>query len=249
MQKPNFHLEIFEELPSTSAILLSRAGERSFHGSVIAARRQTKGVGRRGRSWVTGDGNLALSLGLHVESMELLPWFPLWMGIAAFDAVAKYMPLEPLKDFTLKWPNDLYWRKRKLAGILSQARQQGGHVSVAIGIGLNLQSTPELPDQTQAAVSLKEIAGTAPTVDEFAARLIEMLDKHFVLLESIPTLKAEWELRAKFLGQEISYGTLEAPETMITAQALELGTNATLLVRTSAGTNKELFSDDVSLRF
>jgi BirA family biotin operon repressor/biotin-[acetyl-CoA-carboxylase] ligase len=107
--------------------------------TVIIARRQTGGLGRGGRSWVSPPGGLYLSWvrsGLSGESIGLLPMLS---AAAAIDALGSI----GLQGIGIKWPNDLLVDKRKLAGMLVHARH-GEHGSVAVGLGVNLESVPEL---------------------------------------------------------------------------------------------------------
>ena len=105
----------------------------------VAARRQTAGKGRAGRSWSTiGEGAVAVSL--------VAPWpegpgrirVPVTAGIRLARALSAAWGVE----LRLKWPNDLLCRGKKLAGILVEGRAlPEGAGYVVVGVGLNVSTT------------------------------------------------------------------------------------------------------------
>lgn len=122
----------------------------------IAARRQTAGRGRAGRSWAAaGGGAVAVSL--------IAPWpegpgrihVPVATGIALSRSLSRAFGLE----VRVKWPNDLLVRGRKLAGILVEGRALADGLGyVIVGLGLNVGATRaeldalELPHATSLAL-------------------------------------------------------------------------------------------------
>ena len=159
-------VNIVEVTGSTNDDLLKAGKEGAPHGYALAARRQTAGRGRRGHTWDSGAGNLLLSVILRprVESDELC-------GLAAVCGLAAIESLEErglAAEIHLKWPNDLYARGKKLGGILVEAAKDngGGYFAVA-GIGINVAyAPPAVPDAGLPAVSLKDLNGASPDLDE-----------------------------------------------------------------------------------
>lgn len=156
-------------IDSTNSVarrLLQRAPrvEAAPNGTVcIVAWEQTAGRGRRGRSWESSSGlGLYMTILLREVPAGHLPELPL-VTVCALASV-----VDPLVDggVRVKWPNDLLWDGRKLAGILVESTSRGGGPSAAIvGIGLNCHHTAgELPLPT--ATSLR-LAG-AESVDKAA---------------------------------------------------------------------------------
>lgn len=103
--------------------------------TALIAETQAEGYGRLGRSWVSPAGKgLYLTVVRRAAEGEPLSVVPI--------AVARWTA-EVLRETTgvaveLKWPNDLYARRRKLAGVLSESRTQGEETYVAVGIGVNV---------------------------------------------------------------------------------------------------------------
>ena len=102
----------FAEVDSTNRISLSAelAGEPS--GTVIVAGRQTGGVGRRGRTWVSPKGGLYLSIILDGLG-DLIDYqkAAIVCGFSALEVMTEYAPD---MDFRLKWPNDIYAADKKI---------------------------------------------------------------------------------------------------------------------------------------
>lgn len=158
-------VQTVSETGSTNADLAARlrAGEAVPEGYWLVADRQTAGRGRQGREWFDGAGNFMGSTLVRpgpgdppVSSLAFVA------GLAVWDAVSQFLSGRP--ELQLKWPNDLLLGRAKLAGILLEA--VGG--VVVVGIGVNLDSAPDLPDRPAMALSA---LGPAPDRDVFARTL------------------------------------------------------------------------------
>src|SRR5271165_6875798 len=124
---------------NAEALNLARQGER---GPLwIVAERQTAGRGRRGRAWISEDGNVFASLLLTISALpECRPQLSLVAALAVHDAVVE-IAASVKPRITIKWPNDLLLDRAKLAGILVEG-EGGGDGAAAIGIGINCTSHP-----------------------------------------------------------------------------------------------------------
>ena len=136
------------------AIALDAGAGRSA-GSVVIAEAQTEGKGRFGRSWVSPPGGLYLSVLVEPPAAsgeppaDPLTLLPLAAGVAVARAVRRVagVPAE------LRWPNDLDWDGRKVAGVLAEVgfRRDSPRLAV-VGFGVNL--TPvSLPETVTADAS------------------------------------------------------------------------------------------------
>ncbi|MGE5540100.1 MAG: biotin--[acetyl-CoA-carboxylase] ligase [Gemmatimonas sp.] len=163
-----FRAVALDETGSTNddAIAAARAG--APEGTLIWARRQTKGRGRRGRAWVSPAGNLHLSLVLRPD----VP--PSRAGelafVAALAAAEACAGLARGADVRCKWPNDVLVNGRKTAGLLIESSITGAALEwVVVGIGINLAAHPD--DAEYPATHLAAHAGRAIPVDEAMAAL------------------------------------------------------------------------------
>jgi BirA family biotin operon repressor/biotin-[acetyl-CoA-carboxylase] ligase len=138
---PGFTVEIRPEIDSTNTELMRRARAGRFDPILLVAERQTAGRGRLGRDWHSGSGannttptcpSLTFSIGLPLAPRD-------WSGLSLAVGLSLVESLHP--DLRLKWPNDVYFEGRKLAGILIEtvgmAETPGARYAV-VGVGINL---------------------------------------------------------------------------------------------------------------
>ena len=181
------------------------AGAVRCAGSVLIAESQTHGKGRFGRTWVSPPGGLYLSVlveppprsgGCSTSPLTLLP-------LAAGVAVARAVRRSAGVPAELRWPNDLDWEGRKVAGVLAEIgfRRDCPQLAV-VGFGVNLTpvSLPETGDRDGERSALPPGArapGWLPEgVDrvQLAHALVTSLHWALGLLEEDPaSLRAVWE--------------------------------------------------------
>jgi BirA family biotin operon repressor/biotin-[acetyl-CoA-carboxylase] ligase len=117
------------------------------HGTVILADEQYLGRGQRGSKWFAASGdNLTTSIVLLPDNLSVEQQFYL-------TCITSLSVLDVLKEFNIaaeiKWPNDIYVKDRKIAGILIENAIQGNWIkSAIIGIGLNVNSCPSIDGTT-----------------------------------------------------------------------------------------------------
>ena len=166
----NHRILAFEILPSTSDYLKENLSSLE-DGVVVTAISQSKGHGRRGRSWESSEGDLIFSLLLKdVSFPTLLPGLPLISGVALSLALETY-GVQPL----IKWPNDLYLEGKKIAGILCEGIAEGEKQSAIVGIGANLASRPFPQDIAFKAESLGNLGYLIPK-EELLQTFLERFD-------------------------------------------------------------------------
>ena len=160
-------VELLESTTSTLDVAHRIAAEGAPAGTLIIASEQTAGRGRGGKSWQSSPGaGIWLTLIERPADTSGLEVLSLRAGLAAAEALDRFAP-EPIR---LKWPNDLYIDRGKLAGILVEARWRERAVEwVAIGLGVNVSAPKEV----------ENAAGLEPGTDR--------LD---VLGELVPALRA-----------------------------------------------------------
>jgi BirA family transcriptional regulator, biotin operon repressor / biotin---[acetyl-CoA-carboxylase] ligase len=134
---------MFETVTSTMDIAHDLAAEGAAAGTVVIADAQTAGRGRHGRVWQSEPGRgIWLTLVERPSDHEALQVLSLRLGIAASRILDRFAG----ETISLKWPNDLYLGRQKLAGILVEARWRERQPEwLAIGFGLNVHP-PEWVD-------------------------------------------------------------------------------------------------------
>ncbi len=136
---PGLRIRVVERCASTNAMLLA---ENSADALLLAAEEQTAGRGRRGRRWRSARGKGATFSILR--RMRCAPAALVGLSVAVGVAAARALRALGARGVTVKWPNDLMARRRKLGGILIQTRQQDASVVTVVGIGINCRRQPRL---------------------------------------------------------------------------------------------------------
>lgn len=169
---------------------LAEAG--AGHGTLVTAEEQHAGRGRQGRVWSAPPGSSVLmSIVLRDldERHELLP-------LAAAVAVCEALPV----DAAIKWPNDVWVDRRKLAGILVEGRPQAGWAVLGVGVNVTTHEFP--PDLDETATSLR-LAGVSATPESLLGDLLESLSKW---LSAPPdTVLAAWRSRDALNGERVRW--------------------------------------------
>jgi BirA family biotin operon repressor/biotin-[acetyl-CoA-carboxylase] ligase len=142
-------VELLESTPSTMDVAHRLAADGAPAGTLVIANQQTAGRGRGGKSWQSSPGSgLWLTLVERPRDASGLGVLSLRVGLAAAEALDRFAA-EPIR---VKWPNDLYIDRSKLAGILVEARWREQAVEwVAIGMGINVKQ----PEGVEMAAALE----------------------------------------------------------------------------------------------
>jgi BirA family transcriptional regulator, biotin operon repressor / biotin---[acetyl-CoA-carboxylase] ligase len=177
--RPRVHLR---RADSTNERARQLAAAGAPHGTLVTADEQTAGRGRQGREWTAPPRSAVLMSLVLRELQDVLP-------LAAAVAVCEALPVQA----AIKWPNDVWIERRKVAGILVEGRPQEGWA--VLGIGLNVTShPPDLP-----ATSL----GSGASVEDVLARLLASLERWLVAPTS--DVLAAWRSRDALLGEPVRW--------------------------------------------
>jgi BirA family biotin operon repressor/biotin-[acetyl-CoA-carboxylase] ligase len=128
-----------------------------FAPAVVLTGRQTAGRGRGAHAWWSGAGCLTVTFVLPVDEQLLPHQIPLIAGLAVRNAAAA---LSGSTAVELKWPNDLLFKGRKLAGLLCERVDKADLVGLGLNVNLDSQTAPR--DIRGRVASLAEVRGGAP---------------------------------------------------------------------------------------
>jgi len=199
---------VLDETASTNDVAFTSVDQDGADGLAVFTEYQIAGRGRLGRTWTSPRSASVLCSVLLVESHSSgrAPVEPgtltLAAGVATCEAVLTAVEdLEP----TIRWPNDLCLRGRKLAGILIESRAARGGSACAIGIGLNcLQHRGHFDESLQASATSLEAESRFPVSRLAVARqLLIELDRWLADPPDQKALRQAWLDRAEPLGQHI----------------------------------------------
>jgi len=206
-----------------------------IHGLCIVAREQTGGRGRRGRRWLSErDKGLYASFVLRKPEKNL-GILSLAFGYSTFVTLSKLC-----EGFYLKWPNDVYFNGKKVAGILLELLKD----RLIVGIGINLTYSREELSQFPVPATSLTAEGISFNRELLINNLYDEVMRMYERLEKGKFGVEEFEKNCPMLGREIL--VIEG-EKKYRGRAIGIGKNGTLIVETEDGI-RELHSGDVSVR-
>ena len=184
------NIQVFERIDSTNTYLKSQSGARV----VCLAEQQTGGRGRHGNQWQSPDAqNIYLSYSWQFETPpDHLGLLSLWVGIV----LAKTLETFGLSEHGIKWPNDVYWRQRKMGGILIEGSNLSPVLVVGIGLNINMDNETGID---QPWVSLSEALDKSVNRNHLLIALLDALYEameQFVHLSPADLLRGwhRWDL-------------------------------------------------------
>jgi BirA family biotin operon repressor/biotin-[acetyl-CoA-carboxylase] ligase len=197
-------IRYFDSVGSTNELAARWAQAGAAHLSLIVADEQTSGRGRQGRRWFTARGSaLAFSLILRQVPTENTAHLTALGALAVCETLNS--ALNPVLPAQIKWPNDVVATRRKLAGVLVEARWQGGQLSDAIlGVGVNV-STDSLPPESELnfpATCVQEVVSAPVDRWELLKAILGVTLELLPQAGSADFLRA-WEHRLAFRGEQV----------------------------------------------
>jgi BirA family biotin operon repressor/biotin-[acetyl-CoA-carboxylase] ligase len=237
-----FSVEILPEIDSTNTELMRRARAGRTEPTLLAAEQQTAGRGRMGRAWQSSPGDsLTFSFGISLSPAN-------WEGLSLAVGTSVAQSLSPAgqEQIQLKWPNDLWWQGRKLAGILIETAASPvasfKERFAVIGIGINIRQRPSDENLSTQPAWLQEIspASSPQTALErlFAPLLGDLLEFERA---GFPAFSSRFAARDGLKGREVLLSDGSQ------GQAQGVDQTGALLVHTSQGLQR-VASQEVSVR-
>lgn len=176
-----FHVLDTVDSSNNYAMALAKSGAAG-HGEVFFALQQTAGKGQRGKQWITAHGvNVMQSIVLETSTLDVTDLYVLSMALAL--GVHRWFSEKAGDECRIKWPNDIYWRDRKAAGILIENSWFADRWQFAIaGMGINVNQSVFDP-ALKNPVSLLQITGRQHDIFQEAALLCQYLEARWQQLQ------------------------------------------------------------------
>lgn len=209
---PRVHYKATTESTNDDAIQLAKWGAPT--GSVIITGEQTAGRGRRQSRWHAQRGE-TLCLSLIAEDSGGLP-SSLIVGVAVAEAVQEFGV-----ELGIKWPNDLYYRGKKVGGILVESVGK----RIVVGLGLNLD-VAEFPKDLEKSATCLRRAGFVGDVDELVGALLRMIMGGLLLEDPVRVLD-ELRRRCVLTGEDV---TLLSGDQRLSGRIAGIGEGGALLL-------------------
>ena len=170
------------ETNSTNNYLQSLCSKQKVEElTVVVADFQTSGRGQRGNSWESDSGkNLLFSIVIFPEFLEARRQFLISqiISLAIKEELDTYTT-----DISIKWPNDIYWKEKKICGMLIENDLMGRNISQSIaGIGININQET-FHSFAPNPVSLRQITGKEFDLFEILKNIILRIQSYYSLLK------------------------------------------------------------------
>lgn len=229
-------LEIFDSIDSTNTYLMHQAKAGALSGTCCFAEQQTAGRGRLGRAWCSPKGaNIYCSFLWRSKQDKT------GLSIAVGVMVAAVLRQYGILGVQLKWPNDVLFSHRKLAGILLES--YGDAVVIGMGLNMALPIDQRSPDW----IDLDEITGQPIARNYFAGLLLnELLAKLPIFAaRGLSVFLKEWQAQDILMNEPV---TVETPEKKIAGIMRGLDETGAMLLETEQGNLLRFCYGEVSVR-
>ncbi len=239
-------LDVHPEVDSTSSVLRRQLDDGAESGHVCIAETQSAGRGRRGRRWFSPFGaNLYLSM---LWRFDCGPAALGGLSLAAGVAVLKTVQRAGVRQAGLKWPNDIYSKDAKLAGVLVElSGEAAGPCQAIVGIGINI----EMPDGAgpvldQPWIDVQQLVDAKVSRNRLAVDLLDELVSTFGRYEAegLAAFIDTWQDHDLLAGRLVE---LRFPHKIVRGNAGGIDMQGALLVEVQ-GEIQRFTSGDVSLR-
>ena len=214
----------FDSIESTNQFLSNRPF--SNNTELCVARQQTHGKGQYGRTWQSQkDGSILFSIRRSFPQECNLNGLSLVVGLAIIKALEAELSISGM---TIKWPNDIYYDNKKLAGILLENQTHSSNQLVVIGVGINYALNEDMVCETP-WIDLTELAKKLPSISNLTASIINhtlALTERFEL-KGFADFQMDWERYDMLKGKQISF---EREGASITAEVLGISSKGALKI-------------------
>jgi BirA family biotin operon repressor/biotin-[acetyl-CoA-carboxylase] ligase len=229
-----------KQTQSTNALSWKMNREKSLpEGLVIYTDFQSAGKGQPGNAWESSKGmNLLFSVMLHPIQVHMDELFLIsqLVSVAIKNALDEYTT-----NITIKWPNDIYWNDKKLAGILIENSLQGNKImSVVIGIGLNVNQKLFLSNAPN-PVSLFLITGKRQNRKQLLQKICQNIMGLYYEMDKEKIRKKY----AEYLYRNIGFYSFEANKETFRAKIKEVQPDGMLELETEKGEQKSFYFKEV----
>jgi BirA family biotin operon repressor/biotin-[acetyl-CoA-carboxylase] ligase len=236
---------IFKQTDSTNQQAKLMAVQEAPEGTIVAAESQTRGRGRRGRTWMSPAGQgICLSIILRPP---LPPAQAPQITLMAAVAVARTLENEGIRA-NIKWPNDILVEDRKIAGILTEISTEMDQVDwVIVGLGLNV-NTPanKMPSRIRGqATSMQIQKGHPISRTELLCDLLQNFETCYEQLktEGFGPVMKQWRSMSDIIGRQVY---VDVMGTRHRGTVAEVDDDGVLILQDAKGRTRRIFSGDVT---
>lgn len=245
------NFKLHETATSTNVILKDMAKNGAPEGTIVIAEEQTAGKGRLGRQWLSKKyENLMFSVLLRPRGVlkpESAFVLTMIMALGVRKGILKITGLDP----SIKWPNDIYFHEKKLAGILTEFSVKEKRLEyVVVGIGLNVNQEPLESDAVKGllkpATSIKKEAGKTISRNLLIVEILKGLERYYlsVLSGNMDDVYKEWNDCSMLMGREVE---IAMPKGNARGRAVRIDRTGALILENENGEEIRILAGDASV--
>jgi len=233
----------YDTVDSTNEIVFKYGIEGKKQGLVVCAETQKKGKGRLGRAWISPKGKGIYMSFLLTPKIKLkdVAMLTILCAVAVNDAIKKTTGLKT----EIKWPNDIFFKEKKLAGILTELSADTDQIKfVVIGIGINVNtSIKNLPENS---TSIKhEIKAGLSRVNLIREVLLSFEKWYLASQEKgFSSVVLKWKKSCSTIGKKIIFCDIMS-QAKIEGEAIGIDENGGLIIKTAQGRIIKKMSGDI----
>ena len=231
----NLECHFFDSIESTNFFLTNRPFSNKVQ--LCLAREQTQGKGQYGRNWESQrDGSILFSIRRNFPQECNLNGLSLVVGLAIVKVIEQECLVE---GFKIKWPNDIYFESKKLAGVLLENQTQLENQSVVIGVGINYFIDQNMIFEIP-WTDLSKITKKLPDIELLTAEIINnilVMSEHFSTF-GFDDFKSDWKRYDMLQGKKVKCTDLK---DSFEGEILGVSSTGALKIFTKNGV-KELYS-------
>jgi len=237
----------FPQTDSTNLRAGEMAAQGAPEGTLIVAEQQTQGRGRRQRAWFSPPRQgiyASLILRPAIAPTEA-PRMTLLAAVAAAETLLALTPLAA----TIKWPNDILVRGRKIAGILTEISTGMDAVDyMVVGLGLNVNiPADDFPEEIQAqATSILAETGAPFSRPLLLRSYLEQLEYYYDIFntEGFDPVLQRWRALTDMLGRRVRIDMIGRRHV---GEVADFDQDGALILRDEGGRSIRIFSGDITL--
>ena len=232
------------ETDSTNARARDLADRGAAEGTLVVAETQTRGRGRKGRTWFSAPGaGIYASLVLRPSMPpSQAPRITFLTAVAAAEALMNETGL----DVRIKWPNDLLVRGKKIAGILTEISAERGALEYAVvGLGMNVNADAFPDDIGEKATSVFIETGKRFSRIKILKEYLRQEEQGLKRLgaNGFAPILGRWKELADTIGRQIC---VEMPDDTCEGWVEDVDPEGVLILREGPGTLRRIVSGDVT---
>jgi BirA family biotin operon repressor/biotin-[acetyl-CoA-carboxylase] ligase len=242
---------LFNELDSTQDYAMTLPNSESLHGTIVIAKKQNMGKGRIGRTWISPEGGLWMSIIFRPNfSVDNIIFIQFIGALAIANAIREITKI----DCKLKWPNDVLINEKKVCGILVDVNLENENKKIVMGIGLNANIDSSsinnfLNDANIKATTLKDECGNDIDLLFLIKSILEKLEHYYDALLSrgkTSEIIDSWKEKSDMFGKKaIVYDRNEK----FMGHVIDIDQNGALVMKLTDGSVKNIiYYSNVSIQ-